>query len=103
MATPRSKLSKAIRKFQQPSAVESNGAKSRGPTTEAGRLGVWLNASKRGRFNLARWSWWSERHPRNGIDSAYGISYGHALRAPVVTPPRGKPSLLGAIGHLLFE
>ena len=25
-----------------------------------------------GRFNLARWSWWSERHPRNGIDSAYG-------------------------------
>ena len=51
----------------------------------------------------------SERHPRNGIDSAYGHQLRHAYVRPNPRkgasrrhPPRGKPSLLGAIGHFLF-
>lgn len=96
-------------------AQESNGAKSRGPTTEAGRLGVWLNASKRdGSISLGGHGATLNLGPR-GIRGTTSIPHTRIsyvtpycaripARAPaVVTRRGGKPSLLGAIAGTFYS
>ena len=87
------KLCKAIRKFQRPSAVEIKQHQDSGPTTEAGRLGVWLNASKRG-GSISLGGHGGPRASQNGIDSAYG----HQLPSRPTCAPDGQAAAVVARG-----